>query len=244
MGFVNGHADIEGGEHGEDEGLDISHQAFENTDEDTEDNGDDRHASPYTHGDSVTDDEDDDHESKDDNMSCRHVGEETDHEDDGFGEDTDEFDYGHEGEDFEPGRDSRGIEDVDPIVLVAAEVGDEEGDDREGGCHGKVAGDVGSGREEGNETHAVGEEDEEEECEHIGQVFLVVSFANHRPHNAVTDKYNQHFDQRLKSFGGLVFPFLISIFGDHDYDNKKDDDNHDGGGDFGNGEVEGFDYIA
>ena len=129
MGFVNGHADIQCRKHGEDECLDVSHQTFQYADEHTEDHRDYRYSSTHTHGDSVADDEDNDHEAKDDDVSSRHVGKESDHKYDGFRENTDQFNHRHEGEDLEPCGDARRVEDIDPIVLVAAEVGDEEGDD-------------------------------------------------------------------------------------------------------------------
>ena len=59
-------------------------------------------------------------------------------------------------------------------MFVATEVGDKESDDCKGGGDSQIAGDIGTRREEGYETHAVGEENEEEECEHVGKIFLIV----------------------------------------------------------------------
>ena len=102
VGLMNGHANVEGGEHGEDECLDVSHQTFQHTDEHTEYHRDYRYSSTHTHGDGVTDDEDNDHEAKDDDVSSRHVGKESDHKYDGFRENTDQLNHRHEREDLEP----------------------------------------------------------------------------------------------------------------------------------------------
>ena len=130
------------------------------------------------------------------------------------------------------------VEDIDPIVLVAAEVGDEEGDDCKGGRNSEVARNVGTGREERYQTHAVGEEDEEEQREHVGQVFFIVLLPYHGTHDAVAHKDHKHLHQRLQTFGSLVFTFLIAVLGYHDDDYQQYDDDHDGGRHLGDGEVE------
>ena len=74
VGLVDGHANVEGGEHGEHKGLDVGNQTLKHTDEDAEDNGNDGDTSTYTHGEGIADDEDNDNETEDDDMSGSHVG--------------------------------------------------------------------------------------------------------------------------------------------------------------------------
>ena len=193
MGFLDCHTDVERREHCEDKCLDVGNQTLQHTDKDTEDDRDDRHASTHTHRDGIADNEDDDYKAKYDDMSSRHVSKESDHEDDGFGENTHQFDNRHKGENLEPCGDTRGIEDVDPVVLVATEIGDKESNDSKGCCDSKIARYIGTGREEGYQAHAVGEEDEEEKGEHVGQVFFVVLLPYHGPHNTVAHEDHEHF---------------------------------------------------
>ena len=74
VGLVDGHANVEGREHGEHKGLDVGDQALQHADEHAEDHRDYRYTGTHSHGDGVADDEDDDHKAKYDDMSSRHIG--------------------------------------------------------------------------------------------------------------------------------------------------------------------------
>ena len=165
MRLADCHADVEGREHGEDEGLDVGHQAFQQRDEDAEEDA--HHADRAAHGgtEEVAHDEDDDHEAQDDDVTGRHVGEESNHQHDGLGEDTHQLDHRHQGEYLQPCRHSGGVEDVNPIMLVATDVGNQESDDSQGSRHGDIARDIGTSGEEGYQAQDVAEEDEEEQSE-------------------------------------------------------------------------------
>ena len=160
--LLNGHADVEGCEHGKDEGLDVGHQTLQQTDEYTHE---DTHHGDTTGGNSTEDaseDEDKCHEAENHDVASGDVCKESNHQHDGLGEDTDDLDQRHEREYLEPCRNTGGVEDVGPIMAVAADIGNEEGDYSQGGGDGDVAGDIGTCREEGYETQNVTEEDEEE----------------------------------------------------------------------------------
>lgn len=238
--LADGHADVEGREHGEDEGLDVGHQALQQRDEDAEEDA--HHADRAAHGgaEEVAHDEDDDHEAQDDDVTGRHVGEESDHQHDGLGEDTHQLDHRHQGEDLEPRRHAGGVEDVDPVVLVAAEVGDQEGDDRQDGRHGDIARDIGAGGEEGYQAQDVAEEDEEEEGQQVGQVALVVLLPYHRTHDTVAHEDHEHLHQALHPLGGLVGPFLVARAGHEDDDDQQHHGDHHGRRGLGDAEVDGL----
>ena len=162
MGLGYGHTDIEGCEYREDESLDVGHQTLKQRDEDAEEHTDHTYSAADGHTEEVAEDEDDDDETKDDDMAGRHVGKKSNHKHNGLGEDTHELDHGHQGKHLEPCRNSGSVEDVLPIVTVTTYIGYQESDNRQGGGDGDIAGDVGTCREERNETQDVAEEDEEE----------------------------------------------------------------------------------
>ena len=81
-------------------------------------------------------------------------------------------------------------------------------------------------------------------CEHVGKIFLIVLLPYHGTHYAVAYKYDKHLDQRLETFGSLVLAFFVSLFGDHDNNDKQQHNYHDGCGHFGDGEIKRLDNIA
>ena len=66
----------------------------------------------------------------------------------------------------------------------------------------------------------------------------------HGPHDTVAHKDDQHLHKRLQTFGSLVLAFLVAFLGHHDNDNQQDNDNHDGSGHLGDGEVQRFHHLA
>lgn len=74
MGFVDGHANVQSGKHGENECLDIGNQTFKNADEYTKHNRNHGDSSPNSHRQRVADNEDDDHKAQDNNVAGSHVG--------------------------------------------------------------------------------------------------------------------------------------------------------------------------
>ena len=241
MGLGDGHADVEGREHGEDEGLDVGHQTFEQADEDAHEDAHHRDTGADAGTEDVAEDEDEGHEAENHDVACRHVGEESYHQHDGLGEDTDDLDQRHEREYLEPGGDAGGVEDVHPIVLVAAEVGDDEGDEGQGGGDGDIAGDVGASREEGYQAQDVAEEDKEEEGEQVGQVLLILGLADHGTGDAVAHKDHQQLDQSLQhAVGRLLGMLLVARADNEDDDYQQHHSNHDGRRRLGDAQVEGL----
>lgn len=243
LGFGDGHADVERGEHGKDEGLDVGHKAFQEANEDAEEHGNHGDRSADKIAKEVAEDEDDDNEAQDDDVSGRHVGKQSDHKNDGFGEDSHQFDYRHQREDFEPCGHPGRIEDVNPIVLVATEVGDDKGDDGENHRYGYAACDVSPCREEGYQSQAVAEEDEEKEREQVGQVFFVFG-TNHRNGDAVAHEDHEQFDQGLYATGSLIGAFLVACPSNEYQYEQQGTGNHDGGGRLGDGKVYRLDNAA
>ena len=104
-------------------------------------------------------DVDNDDETQDDDVTCSHVGKESDHQHNGLGENTHQLHQWHQREHFQPGGYARGIEDVGPIMTVATNVGDEEGDYGQRGGDGQAATDIGSCGENGYEAQHIAEKD-------------------------------------------------------------------------------------
>ena len=82
------HADVERGEHGENESLQIGHQTFQQRDKDTEEDAHHRHSATHKGAKKIAEDKDEEDKSEDDNMAGGHIGKETNHQYDGFGKDT------------------------------------------------------------------------------------------------------------------------------------------------------------
>ena len=244
MGFGDRHTDIEGCQHSENESLDVGHEALEEVDEDGHKEADDSDAAADSGAHDAAEYEDECHEAEDHHMAGGDIGEETYHEHDGLGEDAYDLDERHEGENLKPSRDARGVENVNPIVAIAADVGDEEGDDGESGGDSEVAGDVGASREERNKAQDVAEEDEEEEGEQIREITAIVSLADHGTSDAVAHEYHEQFDDALETLGRLVAALLITCFGDEDDDDEEDNGDEDGRGGLGDAEVDGLDDVA
>ena len=173
-------------------------------------------------------------------MSGRHVGEESDHEDYGLREDTHQLHHRHQREYLKPRRHAGGVEDVYPIVLVAADIGNEEGDHGENCRHCDVAGDIGPRREERYQPEYVAEEDEEEKRKQIGQIALVFGLAYHRLGYAVAHKDDKHLHKALHTFRRLSGSFLISCTGREDDDYQQYRRYNDSRGGLGDREVEGL----
>ena len=92
MRLFNGHADVQGREHGEHEGLDVGHQTFQKADKHTHE--DTRHSDTASHNGTknTAEDENEGHETEYHDMSGRDVGKESYHQHDRFGENANDFD--------------------------------------------------------------------------------------------------------------------------------------------------------
>ncbi len=224
MMFLCGHTEIEGRKEREHIRLNEGYQQFQETHKNPESDGNrcDNHTEVALY---IRKDEYQTHESQDDDMSCGYVGEETNHEDEGFRENTHEFYDRHQRQRyFQPPRYPGGVENVVPVCFIAAETGYNEGNQRHDPGYGKVSGDIGTEREDGDESHQVIEEYKEEESKEIGQVS--VSFmTDGSPGHVVTYKKDDRFQHGLQAFGSLARPSLISS------GHRGKDQNNDSGAD-------------
>ena len=190
MGFLDRHTDVEGGEHCEDKCLNVGHETFKQRDEHAEEDAD--HADGATDNGTkhVAEDEDDDDESEDNDMARSHIGKKSNHEHNRLGEHSNQLNHRHQREDFQPCRHTRGVENVNPIMAIAADIGDQEGDNSQGGGDSNIAGDIGTGWEERYQAKDIAEENKEEKGEQIRQIFPIFVFANHGSGNTVADKHH------------------------------------------------------
>ena len=159
--FSHSHTDVESRKHGEDESLDVRHEAFQHIDEDREENRDSGAHPANNHTAGVAEDEDNHDKAQHHNVARRHVGKKTDEQHNRFGEHTDHLDERHQRENLQPSGNARSVEDIDPIMLVATDIGDEESDECERSRHSNIARDICAGGEERNQAQAVAEKDKE-----------------------------------------------------------------------------------
>jgi len=155
-------ADEDRREEGEDEGLQERHQQFQQVHEGHEDEG---HDGPYACARDafarIAEDEDQAHQREDDGVTGGDVGEKSDEQGEGLDDQARQLD-GDE-EDLDGGGHVGHPENVGPVVLVAAEVDDQEGDDGQHDGDRDVAHHVARAGEEGDEAPEAEGEDEEEE---------------------------------------------------------------------------------
>ena len=172
--LADGHANVHRTEQGEDECLDERHQQLHQSHEDVEENGDRRH-SPADNRVHLAEDENQRDERQGDDVAGGDVGEESHHQHERLGEDTDGLHQRHDRQrNLQPPRHARRVEDVFPVLLAGGEGGHEEGDERENARHGDVAGEVRAARENRDDAQHVVQEDEEEQREQVGCVFVGV----------------------------------------------------------------------
>ncbi len=216
----HGHAREHSRKQGEDEGLDEGDDAFEQSHKDVKDEGDDGNAIAETHA-HASEDEDERDNAEGDDVTSGDVGEESHHQHEGLGEDTDDFHEGHQRDgNLEEPRHAGGVDEVLPVVGVSGEGGDEESDESEHASDRDVAGEVGAAGEDRDESHEVVDEDEEEEGEQIGEVFLVARFAERGDSHLIADEQDDGFHQPLQTTRSLVLALLV-LFG-HSQENEQD----------------------
>lgn len=169
-----GHSDIDGTEQCEDESLDEGDQQFKAAHEDVEEHGD----YGYTVADGrghLTEDEDQGDETQHDDVAGGDVGEKSYHQHERFGEDADDFHERHDWKwNLQPPWHAGSVHDVNPVLFVAGELGDEESEECQDARDGDVAGEVRSAREYRNQAHQVVQQYEEEQSQQIGRVFWSV----------------------------------------------------------------------
>ena len=187
FGFDAGQSDEHGAEHGEHHRLNEAYQTLQAHHEDTHEYTECAHAQLHSN-DFSRNEEDDTCNGNGYGVSSHHVSEETDHECEGLGENTHELDDGNDGyRCFQPCWHIR-PEDILPIMLIAAELHDDEGAESKEECHGDVTGHVAPTRWEGHQTHHVACEDEEEAGEQVGRIFFVAFSHSRSFMNAATSR--------------------------------------------------------
>ena len=210
MLLADGHTDVHRAEQREDERLDERHQKFHQAHENVEEDGNRRHG-PTDGRIHLTEDEDQRDERQRDDVTSGDVGEKSHHQHERLREDTDGLHQRHDGQrDLQPPRHTRRVEDVFPVLLAGGKGGHEEGDERQNAGHGDVARKVRAARENRDDTHDVVQEDEEEQGEQIGRVFVGV-FAQRRGNHLVLEEHDNGFHKGLQTARGLVGMFSVAF---------------------------------
>ena len=226
----HGHTGEHGGQQGEYECLDEGDDAFQQSHENIEDQGYDGNAIAETDAHSAKD-EDERDDAEGDDMAGGDVGKKSHHQHERLGEDSDDFHHRHQrdGELEEP-RHAGGVDQMLPIVAVSGERGDQEGDGGQDAGNGDVAGDIGAAGEDGDESHQVVDQNEEEKGEQVGEVFLVFFLSQGRNGHLVPDEENERFQQPLKTVGRFSFTFFV-LFGNSEENPEEQQDGDEEGAD-------------
>ena len=241
---VNCCANVAGGQDGEDEGLQESYQQFDQVHKGRKQTADDAtcYGTAYTFT-VVAKEEDQTDQAQDDDVACRDVGKQTYHQGERL---NDQAQYFYRGQyNFDPSRNAWHPEDVLPVVLIAAEVGDQEGQHRQHQRHRQVARYVGTPREEGNQAQQVAEQDEEEQRHNKRLETLIVLLADHRTRNFIADENKDGLYEGLQAAGCLTRVALVRSRYRQKHDEQQDRGQHHGGYILGDRKiVEGGDATA
>ena len=222
--LTDGHTDVHRAEQREDESLDERHQKLHQTHEDVKENGNRRHG-PTDGRVHLTEDENQRDKRQRDDVAGGDVGEESHHQHERLREDTDSLHQRHDRQrNLQPPRHARRVEDVLPVLLAGGEGGHEEGDERQNAGHGNVAREVRAARENRDDAHDVVQEDEEEEREQIGRIFVGV-FAQRRGNHLVLKEHDDGFHEGLQTARGLVGMFSVAFR--HAEENARDQNQGD-----------------
>ena len=164
------------------------------------------------------------YETKCDDMPCGDVGKETDHQDKGFGDDPDDLNDRHQGNGkFQPPGHPGGVDNVDPVMFVTVDGGENEGENRHDQGDRDIPGYIGTPRKKGDQTEKVVEKDKKEHRKQEGHELLIFFLPDGASGNVIADKDDQRFHQRLQSAGSLIHITPVSIG-----NRKKDQDQQQG----------------
>ena len=106
-------------------------------------------------------------------------------------------------------------------MLVSEYIDNEEGEQCQHERHGDVAGDVRSTREERHDTHQVVYEYEEERCQQVRRVSLVV-LTNAAFYDIILDHRDEHLHQADSAFRGLLTGVVFPVpFGGSEHDEQQ-----------------------
>ena len=128
-------------------------------------------------------------------MSCSDVGKKPDHQGEGFCKKPDDLHGDHDG--CKPYRNAGCIEYMLPVSPVAAELGDQKGNGCQYKRNGNVPGNIGSEREERDQSHQVVEQDKEKDRQEVGHEPLVFFLTDVGNGNILLDKNDHRLDKTL-----------------------------------------------
>ena len=210
-------------QHGEYKSLDEGYQELEEVHEDHEQEADGADAGPR----------DDALLKRNENYACQgdcygvsaeDVGKESNHQCERLGKYTKELDDGDDGDRHLEPPGYVWPKDILPVVLVAKEVDQQHRAQGKKESDGDITCQVRSSGEDGDESHDVAQEDEEERCQQERSVLMDMLLRDSLLDDIVIDKHGEHLDEPNKAFGRSVTGLLALVPAGAGY---KDDDEQD-----------------
>ena len=155
--------EVECRQQGENVCLDEGDKQFQQIHKNHEGNRNNRNPQPQR-GAYRAENEDQAYESKYNDVPGGNVCKETDHQYEWFGDDPDDFNNRHQRHrEFQPPGNPGGVDDIDPIVLVSADRGNDEGENSHDQRNGNVTGNIGATGKKRYQAEQVVEYDEKED---------------------------------------------------------------------------------